>query len=139
MEKFDDGPIRGEIVEASPSPTRRVTAIAIALAPLLIRLALWWRERSRRLELPSRAGPRLIERTDLRLSKRPLGRWKLRVVTTRWVPDEAPEQARRAERGFTSPVLGRLTLLALDRLSRSGAQSGPLAPPRLPPGSSPPE
>ncbi len=80
-----------------------------------------------------------MERTDLRLSKRPLGRWKLRVVTTRWVRDEAPEEARHEERGFTSPVLGRLTLLALDRLSRSGARSRPLPPPRLPPGSSPPE
>lgn len=136
MENSQDGPIRGEIVGSGPIPRLRLGATALALAPLLVRLMLWWwgRERSHPVATPPGAG--VVEHTDLRLSKRPLGRWKLRVVTTRWIagPVEAmsgPESSRAG-----SPVAIRLLLVGIDRLSRWGSQPATLSAARLPPGSS---
>jgi hypothetical protein len=136
VEDPKDGPIRGEIVESDPFPARRLGAMALALAPLLIRLWLWRRGRQQGEPLAADPGRGVFEHTDLRLSKRPLGRWKLRVVTTRWTAEPI---ATAGSKGFahadSSPAL-RLLLLGLDRLSRGGRLPATLLAPRLPPGSS---
>lgn len=139
MENPKDGPILGEIVGRDPVPARRLGAMALALAPLVIRLWLWWRGR-RRGQRPATDSVRgVFEHTDLRLSKRPLGRWKLRVVTTRWSADPIASAGPPVARRGDSPLAVRLVLLGLDRLARGGRLPANLVAPRLPPGSSSPD
>jgi len=125
-------PIRAELVPAGPKPVsgRQVTALLLAAAPLVIRAAWWWRSQPRRAR-PSGGGAAAEwgswEHTELRMTKRLLGRWKVRVVSTRWHPE--PRQADSAEHQISprSAPLVRAVVLGLEWL---GAPRSPRANPR---------
>jgi hypothetical protein len=103
-------------------------AVAMAVAPLLVRLAWWW-WRQRRVESHAAepmAAPAMVEHTELRMTKRLLGRWKVKMVSTRWqsaasplaVAPNPPAQGWKGQ-------LARLGLTGLERaLDRQGLPAG---------------
>lgn len=113
-------PVPGEIVssDAVPLRARRLGALVLAGLPLLMRLAWWWWGRSRVVTPETREPNGLWEHTDLRLTKRPLGRWKVRVVTTRWITTGIGSEAPGGgDSGLGA--LARLSLLGLERVVRA--------------------
>lgn len=126
-----------ELVESTPSslPKGRIVAIVLGTAPIVARIGWWWwnQGRQRTLTALSPVVPvAAIERTEVEMVRRTLGRWRVRVVSTRWAIPPTPVLATSvvpSARGprWLVPVL-RITALALEHNSRSAA--APL--PRLP-------
>jgi hypothetical protein len=112
-------------------PARRLAAVAVAITPLLVRVAWWWWNQSRAERgsvEPIMVAPALVEHTELRLTKRLLGRWKVRVVRTRWQPGAiplgvAPPPPPRRPEGWRRQI----TLLGLTGLERAVGRQGPPA------------
>lgn len=112
-----------------------MATVVLATAPLAARLGWWWwsqgRHRSLTSYAPFESAPSAVEHTEIEMVKRTLGRWRLRVNSTRWVvPMEsavsaAPTGSARAT--WLGPVL-RLTGAALEANSRKA----PRGVPRLP-------
>jgi hypothetical protein len=120
-------PLVAELV-APEAPARRLAAVAVAITPLLVRVAWWWWNQSRperdSVE-PIRVAPALVEHTELRMTKRLLGRWKVRVVQTRWQPGAlplavAPTPPPRRPEGWRRQI----TLLGLAGLERAVGRQG---------------
>ncbi|MHB1501545.1 MAG: hypothetical protein ACYCYK_10355 [Candidatus Dormibacteria bacterium] len=125
--------IPGEIVVVGSVSSRRLSAALLAAAPVVIRIGLWWWGRGQRPRLspPPRTG--VLEHTDMRLTKRPFGRWKVRVTTTRWTADHLPELATTTT---VAPAPAALRLLAVGLARASRVRAGSSAPSfrRLPAG-----
>jgi len=123
LQNSNPGPLVAELVEpaeTAPAP-RRLWALLIAAAPLAARLAWWWWRQARPAEgrpLAPSSGAVLFERTEVRMTKRLLGRWKVRVTSTRWQPGGGPEPVvARASLLVARPgQLARLILLGLSHL-----------------------
>ncbi|MGC8472918.1 MAG: hypothetical protein ACP5PW_00720 [Candidatus Dormibacteria bacterium] len=66
----------------------------VAALPLLARLAVWWLSRPRNESGAAQAAPASqVERTEMWVTRRWPGRWKLHVVSTRWmVASPAPRR-----------------------------------------------
>ena len=112
MEPTAQPPIRAELVESRRARPRAAGAVLVAALPLLARLAVWWLSRPRADTGPPRGAPASqVERTEMWVTRRWPGRWKLRVVSTRWMA--APPTPQR---GRTAPPWLRL-------VARSGPRS----------------
>jgi len=120
---------------ARPLTRGRLAAVLLTSAPLAARLAWWWwlRGRERRLGVLTTSRPLVVgmERTEVEMVRRSLGRWRLRVVSTRWL---APDASPGAPRGSTSrrstwlaPAI-RLSGLALDAKPRLSTSPEPRLP-----------
>jgi hypothetical protein len=130
-------PLVAELMGREPRSLARahVATALLAMAPLAARLGWWWWTHGRHRTLvayaPSESAPAAVEHTEIEMVKRTLGRWRVRVVTTRSVTPVAPAlSAMPAERGranWLRPVL-QLTGAALEANSRAA----PRAQPRLP-------
>ncbi len=123
LQESNPGPLIAELVEPvenAPSP-RRAWALLIAAAPLAARLGWWWWRQARQARSPAespRLPPAIYEHTEVRMTKRLLGRWKVRVTSTRWQPDVgAASVAVRPHLSITRPLqLARLILLSSARV-----------------------
>jgi len=127
-------PVVAELVGPGPRPLTgaRVATALLATAPLAARLGWWWwsqgRHRTLTASAPFEPAPAAVEHTEIEMVKRTLGRWRLRVSSTRWVVpvgsavSTAP--ARKPRANWLGPVL-RLTGAALEANSRK-------APPEVP-------
>lgn len=126
-------PVPGEIVssEAAPLGARRLGALVLAGLPLLMRVAWWWWARRTVANPQTQEGGGLWEHTDLRLTKRPLGRWKVRVVTTRWTATSTPRDTS-GNRDSGLGALAHLSLLGLERVVHSRRAESVEGFPRLP-------
>ena len=117
MERPANPPLRAELVESRRARPRAAGALVVAALPLLARLAVWWLSRPRAGSAPSSSYPAEVERTEMWMTKRPLGRWKLRVVRTRWsAPPPAPRGPRAA-----APLWLRVLARSRGRPGRSPA------------------
>ncbi|MHB1940030.1 MAG: hypothetical protein ACYCS9_04305 [Candidatus Dormibacteria bacterium] len=98
MEPSPPPPLRAELVESRRPRPRATGAVLVAALPLLARLAVWWLSRPRPGSGPAWAAPASqVERTEMWVTRRWPGRWKLRVVSTRWmVAPPAPRRGRAA-------------------------------------------
>jgi hypothetical protein len=127
-------PLIAELVapDATSVAARRLAAVVVAITPLLVRVAWWWwsQGRAERDSVePIIVTPALVEHTELRMTKRLLGRWKVRVVSTRWQPGAiplavAPNPPPRRPDGWRRQI----TLLGLTGLERAVGRQGPPAP-----------
>jgi len=112
-----------------------MATVLLATAPLAARLGWWWwsqgRHRTMTARAPSEPTPAAVEHTEVEMVKRSLGRWRVRVVTTRWVVQPAAvlslAPAARSHTSWLGPVL-RLTGVALE----ANSLKAPPVLPRLP-------
>lgn len=132
-----DRPIVAELVEVSPRPLdrARVATLLLASAPVAARLGWWWWSRSRRRSVPVYAptdqAPAAVEHTEVEMVRRTMGRWRVRVVNTRWVLPVSPAvstfSTRPPRTSWLGPVL-RLTGAALEAHPRRSAPTVPRLP-----------
>lgn len=137
MKNAPGRPLVAELVSPSHRPVTRarVATVLLAAAPVAARLGWWWwsqgRHRTVTAFTPSEPAPAAVEHTEVEMVKRTLGRWRVRVVSTRWVvPAAATLSARppgRRRASWLGPAL-RLTGAALEANSRKA----PVELPRLP-------
>ncbi|MFZ0994560.1 MAG: hypothetical protein WAO09_01070 [Candidatus Dormiibacterota bacterium] len=126
MEKTPNSPLIGELVERSPrsDPRAGLVALLVAAAPLAARAAWWWWNHGRRRTLTvsarQAAVPAAIERTEIEMVRKSLGRWRIRVVDTRWSVPSAPVTPAATDYSPPSPGLLRAAL----RLSALALQPG---------------
>ena len=123
LQESNRGPLIAELVEPADSApsTRRAWALLIAAAPLAARLGWWWWRQARAAEQTSHSAPlppAVFEHTEVRMTKRLLGRWKVRVTSTRWQPSVGADPvAPRPHLSIARPLqLARLLLLGFGRL-----------------------
>lgn len=143
LQDSNPGPLIAELVEpaqAAPVP-RRLWALLIAAAPLAARFGWWWWRQARAAEgRPPAPSPRAVvfEHTEVRMTKRLLGRWKVRVTSTRWEPGGGPEPGSARARVLVArpSQLARLLLLGLSHLPGPTPLGGGQTPAKLPPPSS---
>ncbi len=130
-------PLLGEVVAPSSHLTRTgATAVLVAIAPVAARLGWWWWTEGRRRHggRDQETGPAVaatVERTEVEMVRHRLGRWRVRVVSTRWQPPTAAgfaSVAPAAPRAHRPGPLWRLTTLALEGGARPASEA-----PRLPP------
>ncbi|MGC1183745.1 MAG: hypothetical protein WBA31_01155 [Candidatus Dormiibacterota bacterium] len=137
MKNAPSRPLIAELVDPAPRQLTgaRVATLLLAAAPIAARLGWWWWNQARRRPLPTSstasALPAAIERTEIEMVQRTLGRWRLRVTSTRWqvptvtaTPRESPVRLRTAWLGPTV----RLTRAALAANSRQAASQVPRLP-----------
>ncbi|MGH7608819.1 MAG: hypothetical protein ACREOD_02580 [Candidatus Dormibacteria bacterium] len=140
MSQSPPEPVLGEIVTTSVrAPARaRLAALLLASAPLALRLGFWWAQSRGRTtrRAAAYAAPVAVERTEVTMVKRTLGRWRVHAVSTRWLLPSGTMPAslavaRPPRRGWLEALL-RLATLALEG---RGAREGSETPRRrLPPG-----
>ncbi|HUY24062.1 MAG TPA: hypothetical protein VMV09_02005 [Candidatus Saccharimonadales bacterium] len=124
-------PLIAELVEPAPRPDPRagLVTVLLAAAPLAARAAWWWWSHSRRRTLTVSARPApepaAVERTEIEMVRKTLGRWRIRVVDTRWSVPPAPVAAAAQTSAPPPPGLVRAVL----RLSTLALRAGP--PPQL--------
>jgi hypothetical protein len=107
----------------------------LATAPLAARLGWWWWSQGRHRTLtayaPFESAPSAVEHTEIEMVKRTLGRWRVRVDSTRWVVPTGPAvstaPAVKPRANWLEPVL-RLTGAALEANSRKTAREVPRLP-----------
>ncbi|MGA7088732.1 MAG: hypothetical protein WA695_03440 [Candidatus Dormiibacterota bacterium] len=122
MKNAPSSPLIAELVEPAPRPDPRTGLVTLlcAAAPLAARAAWWWWSHSRRRTLTVSARPApepaAVERTEIEMVRKTLGRWRIRVVDTRWSVPTAPTAAAHTSAppppGLVRAVL-RLSTLAL--------------------------
>ncbi|MGH7640873.1 MAG: hypothetical protein ACREOL_08215 [Candidatus Dormibacteria bacterium] len=133
--------VQGEIVgQVAAHVTRaQVTAALLATAPVAVRLGWWWWKRG--------AGPRTepldvrppptstLEHTEVELVRRSLGRWRVRVVNTRWQLSATTvvSPPRPRQRPVWLTPLWRLAASALEGEMRRGLPVDRHRPPLIPP------
>lgn len=127
-------PLAAELVdpEGESLANRRLLATLVALAPVALRVGWWyWRQTRRPGKTDTQAGAptTVFERTEMKMTKHLLGRWKLKLVTTRWQPMAAPLADRRQGPDWYAG----LELLRRARSARSplSVGSSPTQPARL--------
>lgn len=129
MERPESVPIRAELVPAGRERPPALVPVILALAPLVARLAYWWLSRPRSPVATGRAwtgAPALWEHTEVRMTKRLLGRWRIRVTSTRW---SGPAPAGRPGKGARRPrTWGPLVGGLLQARLREGVPARPLLP-----------
>jgi hypothetical protein len=125
LKNAPSSPLIGELVESPPRPDPRAgfAAVLLAAAPLAARAAWWWWSHSRRRTLSASARPApepaAIERTEIEMVRKTLGRWRIRVVDTRWSVPSAPVPPAAINYAPRPPGLVR----AVVRLSALALQS----------------
>jgi len=138
LQDSNSGPLIAELVppaERTPAP-RRGWALLIAAAPLAARLTWWWWRHRRvagRLAPTAHSSPALFELTEVRMTKRLLGRWKVRVISTRYQPGAGPGPRSSELRSVRPWQLARLLLIGLGHIAGPAGIAARRSPPRLPP------
>ncbi|NNM97890.1 MAG: hypothetical protein HKL89_09850 [Candidatus Dormibacteraeota bacterium] len=141
LQDSNPGPLIAELVDPAETAVapRRLWALLIAAAPLAARLGWWWWRQSRATEgRQATPGPRAVvfEHTEVRMTKRLLGRWKVRVTSTRWQPGGGPEPVAARLLVARPGQLARLLLLGLGRLPGPTPVGGGQPTAKLPPATS---
>ncbi|MHB1526282.1 MAG: hypothetical protein ACYCZN_08395 [Candidatus Dormibacteria bacterium] len=134
MQESNHAPLIAELVEPAghaPSP-RQVVALLVAAAPLAARLGWWWWRQTRQTQShaeSARLPPAVFEHTEVRMTKRLLGRWKVRVTSTRWQPNPGAEPVSvRPRLSIARPLeVARFLLLSSGQLPAASSIS-PSAP-----------
>lgn len=108
--------------QGRPTPGRGLAAALLLAMPLAARLGWWWWRQGRR-PVPAPASianrtPATVERTEVELVRRWLGRWRVQVVSTSWqFPADAVASAGSGpslgRRGWVASLL-RLAELAVE-------------------------
>lgn len=129
-------PLVAELVDPSPRQLTRagVATLLLAATPVAARLGWWWWSQSRQRNLtvgPASDRPSFaVERLEIEMVRRTLGRSRLRVTSTRWQGEAAepgPANTPSRRQAWLGPTL-RLARAALEVNSRKSATSVPRLP-----------
>ncbi len=125
-------PLTGEVVRPARGrdPSAELAPLVLALVPVLARLGWWWWTRRQSTPPPDPPAPAEVERTEVEMTRRPLGATHVRVVRIRWLAPQAPVArggpVARTPLGLGLPLRLASLLLGVRRRRRPGLQtSGP--------------